>query len=152
MRIALDTNILAYVAGFKRSSSDPAKIERARIIVDQLIQSNELVVATQVLGELYNVLVKGGIERLEARDLVALAEAKYLIAVGTRNCFHDAFDIATNHKLKFWDSLIASTAADAGCTLLLSEDMQDGFTVRGITIANPFLEPAQPALARLLQR
>lgn len=150
MKIALDTNILAYIAGFERSSSDSAKVERARVTVEQLVRYNELIVVTQVLGELYNLLTKGGIARREARDIVGLAESKYLIVAGTRSCFQDAFDLATDHKLQFWDSLILSTAANAGCALLLSEDMQDGFTVRGMTIANPFLETAQPALGRLL--
>lgn len=150
MKIALDTNILAYIAGFERSSSDSAKVERARVTVEQLVRYNELIVVTQVLGELYNLLTKGGIARREARDIVGLAESKYLIVAGTRSCFQDAFDLATDHKLQFWDSLILSTAANAGCALLLSEDMQDGFTVRGMTIANPFLGTAQPALGRLL--
>ncbi|HEV2363890.1 MAG TPA: hypothetical protein VGS12_06785 [Caulobacteraceae bacterium] len=49
-----------------------------------------------------------------------------------------ALGLAVQHQLQFWDSLICATAVRAGCTLLLSEDMQDGFAWRGLTIANPF--------------
>jgi predicted nucleic acid-binding protein len=34
--------------------------------------------------------------------------------------------------------VIFAAAAASGCRLLLSEDMQDGFTWRGVTVANPF--------------
>jgi hypothetical protein len=34
--------------------------------------------------------------------------------------------------------------------LLLSEDMQDGFVYRGVTVANPFAERIHPLLASLM--
>ena len=34
--------------------------------------------------------------------------------------------------------MILNAAADAGCALLLSEDMRPGFAWRGVTVANPF--------------
>ena len=38
----------------------------------------------------------------------------------------------------FDDALIVAAALGAGCTRLLSEDMQDGHRIEGLTIANPF--------------
>ena len=35
--------------------------------------------------------------------------------------------------------------------LLLSEDLQDGFTWRGVTVANPFSASPHPLLAGLLE-
>ena len=32
----------------------------------------------------------------------------------------------------------------------MSEDMQHGFTIRGLTIINPLIEPVHPKLAALL--
>jgi predicted nucleic acid-binding protein len=34
-----------------------------------------------------------------------------------------------------------AAAAQADCRLLLSEDMQDGFTWRSVTVRNPFATP-----------
>lgn len=150
MRVALDTNILAYVSGLIRSSADPAKVEQARDMIDRLIAEHELIVPTQVLGELFNAMTKGGLDRSEAREIVDLADKRYIIAVGTQDCFRHALDLAVDHKMQIWDSLILCTAAAADCTVLLSEDMQDGFTTRGVTIANPFLPRLQPVLARLV--
>jgi len=43
-----------------------------------------------------------------------------------------------------------SVASETGCRLLLSEDLQDGFTWRGVTIANPFAAQQHPLLGSLL--
>ena len=50
----------------------------------------------------------------------------------------------------YWDSVILAAAAEAGCRLLVSEDMQAGFTCGGVTIVNPFAAKPDPALALLL--
>ena len=59
--------------------------------------------------------------------------------------------LAATHRLQIWDALILATAAGAGCRLLLSEDMQDGFVWKGCTVANPFAAPLHPLLADALR-
>ncbi|HZC22176.1 MAG TPA: VapC toxin family PIN domain ribonuclease, partial [Candidatus Binatia bacterium] len=49
-----------------------------------------------------------------------------------------------------WDAIILSAAAEAGCRLLLSEDLQAGFTWNGVTVANPFAAKKHELLAELL--
>ncbi|MDV3256212.1 MAG: hypothetical protein LOX97_00170, partial [Sphingomonas sp.] len=61
-----------------------------------------------------------------------------------------AADLSVDHKLQFWDALIVSAAADAGCAMLLSEDMQHGFVTRGLTIVNPLTDAPHPKLAALM--
>ena len=63
-----------------------------------------------------------------------------------------AMDLACDHQFAIWDAIVVSTAADAGCRLLLSEDMQDGFVWRGLTIANPFAAQRHPLLEAALVR
>ena len=60
-----------------------------------------------------------------------------------------AADLGVDHKLQFWDGLILTAAAEAGCALLLSEDMLDGFVTRGLTVINPLRDTRHPKLARL---
>ncbi|OYW24120.1 MAG: hypothetical protein B7Y98_12480 [Sphingomonas sp. 32-62-10] len=150
VNIALDSNILVYAAGVQRGTADIAKITRSRSILRDLANCALLVVPAQGLGELFNVLVRSGFDRAAARSTVSQIAATYQIAYSDAASFTGALDLATDYKLQFWDSLILSTAANAGCALLLSEDMQNGFTFRGVTIANPFFDPVHPALARLL--
>jgi predicted nucleic acid-binding protein len=61
-----------------------------------------------------------------------------------------AADLATDHSLNIWDAIILAAAAEGDCRLLLSEDLQDGFTWRGVTVTNPFLSPRHPVLDGLL--
>lgn len=150
MKIGLDTNVLAYFAGVDHGPDDDAKVARSRHIVRLLRDRVVLILPAQVLGELYMVMVKNGRSRSIARDIVATFAAQFETVAAPVDTFTTAFDLATDHQLQIWDSLILCTAAAADCTILLSEDMQDGFTTRGVTIANPFIDPVHPALARLL--
>ncbi len=42
-------------------------------------------------------------------------------------------------RLSFWDALIVETAIDAGATVLLSEDLQEGQVFEGVRVVNPFV-------------
>jgi predicted nucleic acid-binding protein len=57
----------------------------------------------------------------------------------------DAMELVVSHQLSFWDAVMLAAAAQAGCRLLVSEDMQNGFTWRGVTIGNPFDVGTAPA-------
>ena len=59
-------------------------------------------------------------------------------------------DLAADHGVSTWDAVILAVSADAGCRLLLSEDMHDGFTWRGVTVTNPFAERCHPLLLSVL--
>ena len=54
------------------------------------------------------------------------------------------------HRFSIWDCVIVAVSANAGCDLLLSEDMQDGFAWGGLTIVNPFAASPHPLLRSLL--
>jgi predicted nucleic acid-binding protein len=48
------------------------------------------------------------------------------------------------------NALILSAAADAGCWLLLSEDLQAGFTWRGVRVVDPFAKKMDVRLKRVM--
>lgn len=129
----------------------PEKIDRARRIVRHLNERHELVIATQAIGELFNVLLKAGLERSDARTIVRRHVDRYEIATVDQVCFEQALDLAADHRLQVWDALILTASARVDCELLLSEDMQDGFTVLGITVANAVATRPHPRLAVLLE-
>ena len=62
----------------------------------------------------------------------------------------DAMELTRDHQLYIWDAVILAASARAGCSLLLSEDMHDGFAWGGVTVANPFATAYNPLLAKLL--
>jgi predicted nucleic acid-binding protein len=62
-----------------------------------------------------------------------------------------ALNLASEHRLQIWDAVILSAASSAGCRLLLSEDLQDGFTWNGLTVVNPFSKTPHHLLADALE-
>lgn len=146
MKVALDTNVLAYAIGV----NDALRQDRANAVID-VVDANDIIVSSQVAGELYNVLVrKTGRSREAAAAIVRDWIEILTFAVHTPATFAAALNLAQEHDLQIWDALILCTAQQAGCRLLLSEDMQDGFVYRGVTVANPFAERLHPLLASML--
>lgn len=148
MRIALDTNVLAYAEGI----GDSARCERARQLIAVLPEDGVLLPA-QILGELFRLLTgKATRNAGAARDaLLGWADA-FDVADSTWSAFQSAFDLASDHQLQIWDALILAVAAENACRLLLSEDFQHGFTWHGVTVVNPFASPTHPLLRPLVER
>lgn len=135
MRIALDTNFLVYAEGV----NDPSRRDVARAIVARL-PVGETFVPVQVLGELFRVLTgKAGYDAGTARATILNLRDIHAPLETTQDVLLSAMDLTCDHEFTIWDAIIVSTAAEAGCRMLLSEDMQDGFVWRGLTIVNPFV-------------
>ena len=147
MRVALDTNVLAYAEGI-----NGAERRDAALALIRRLPQEAAVVPAQVLGELFNVLVrKGGKSRSDARDaLLSWRDAASVVETSPKAMLAAA-DLATDHQLGIWDAVILSAAAQSGCRLLLSEDLQEGFTWAGVTVVNPFASPQHPLLQALLE-
>lgn len=145
--VALDTNVLAYAEGV----TDAARQARALEIVAGL-DAGRVVVPIQVLGELHRVLtVKAGRTTDAARNAIL----SWRDALTTRDtsaaALLAAMDLVVDHRLSLWDALVLAVAAEAGCRLLLTEDLNEGFTWRGITVVNPFAHTLHPLLTGLLK-
>jgi len=146
VKIALDTNILAYAEGV----NDIHKRDIALTLVRKLPQTTTII-PVQVLGELFNGLTrKANRSGSDAREIILTWKDTFPLAQTTPEALLDALDLVTYHKLSIWDALILSVAARAGCRLLLSEDLQAGFTWGGVTVANPFDTQPIPLLNFLL--
>jgi predicted nucleic acid-binding protein len=108
-------------------------------------------IPVQVLGELFTALVrKGRRPPTTARAAVLRWGDGFPLIETSSEILASAADLAIAHQLSFWDSVILSAAAEGRCRLLLSEDMQDGFTWRGVTVANPFSSSRHPLLAAIV--
>jgi predicted nucleic acid-binding protein len=56
-----------------------------------------------------------------------------------------ALDLVSVHNISFWDALLCASSIRMGLSFLLTEDLQDGRSLHGLTIVNPF-RPANDAL------
>jgi predicted nucleic acid-binding protein len=142
--IAIDTNVLAYAEGI----DDDKRRVAARALMRGL-PGDAVVIPVQVLGELFNVLVRRGWRMAQAQAAISAWRVGYGTAPTTDSAMVAAMDLATDHHLHIWDSVMISVAAEAGCHMLLSEDMQPGFTWHGVTVVNPFATTPHPLLASL---
>lgn len=146
MKVALDTNILAYAEGINSAEKRDTILELLRNVPQETA-----IVPVQVLGELYNVLVrKAGRSPQTARDALLSWRDAFPVTATTPEVMTMAADLAADHRFGIWDAVILSAASQAGCRLLLSEDLQDGFTWGGVTVVNPFAFPRHALLGALL--
>lgn len=147
MRLALDTNILAYAENVNGVGKRDIALQLARQLPQEAV-----VIPVQVLGELFNVLVrKAGRSRADARAAILGWRDTFSLIETSPEIMLSAADLATDHQLGIWDAVIISAAAQAGCRLLLSEDMHDGFTWGGLTVVNPFSSISNSMLSALLE-
>lgn len=150
IRIAFDSNILVYLAGLEKIPADATKISVSRALHSRLAMRADCVAPLQTMGELFTVLHRAGMDRMATRERIRELLGSFELVAASDRTFDDALDLATDHHFQFWDALILNVAADAGCSLLLSEDMQDGFAWRGVTVVNPFAAKMHKRLARVL--
>ena len=146
MKVAFDTNILAYAEGING-------IEKRDVVLEMVrnLPQEAAVIPVQVLGELFNVLTrKAGRSRAEAREALLGWRDTFPVVETAPEVMLAAADLATDHHFSIWDSVILSVSSQAGCRLLLSEDLQDGFTWGGVTVANPFASPRHTLLESVL--
>jgi predicted nucleic acid-binding protein len=126
-----DSNVLIYAM-----VSGDSRRERAQELVAQ-----GGVISVQVLNEFVAVARrkmrmpwKDVIEALEAVRI--LFPAPVAITVDTHIA---ALKIAQEYGFGIYDALVLSSALDANCSTLYSEDLQDGQLIdRRLTIRNPF--------------
>lgn len=146
LKVAIDTNILAYAEGM----DDPARQTAAKQFILSL-DPDAIVIPAQALGELYNVLIrKGGWSGSRAREAVVYWRNGYMIAPTTELAVVSAMDVAADHRIRIWDGVMLAVAVENDCPLLASEDFQDGFTWRGVTVANPFAPVRHPLLEAVI--
>ena len=148
MRIALDTNILAYAEGV----GDKLRCSSAIHLLEKL-PPEMILLPAQTLGELFRVLTgKAGREPGISREAIMSWADSFEVADSSWTAFQSAMDLAVDHQFQIWDSLIMAVAAENRCRLLLSEDLQSGFTWRGITVLNPFASPSSPLLEKYFRK
>ena len=143
---ALDTNVLVYAEDVNGAAKKRIALE----LVERLSPESTMI-PVQALGELFHVLVRKArwTRRDAERSVLAWGDVFPLIDTSS-SVMLAAMMLTNDHQLGVWDAIILASAADAGCRLLLSEDLQEGFTWSGVTVANPFAATRNPLLDALL--
>lgn len=132
----VDTNVFVYA----RSAREPAKQRMARTWIEHAWQEQAGRTSMQVLSEYY-VNVTRKIDPPRDPD-DAWDDVKALMSWDPlpvdRAVLEAARDVERRFRLSWWDSLIVAAAQLQRCTLLLTEDLQDGAVFGGMTVRSPF--------------
>jgi predicted nucleic acid-binding protein len=136
-RYFLDTNIFVYTFDL----SDDGKRQIASRLVSEALQSGQGVISYQVVQEFFNLAARKFKTPLDERQCGQYLDSVFvpLLAVHSSiHLFERALELMTTLRISWFDSLIVAAAAEAGCSLLYSEDLQHGRKVGGLEIRNPF--------------
>ena len=135
-RSFFDTNVLVYAD----DKAKPAKQRRALALVAEHRRAGTGVVSLQVLQEYFvTITAKLRVDPVIARRKVELL-AEFDVATPEVADILAAIDLHRIHGFSFWDALILRAAKQAGCKILLTEDLQTRREIDGVHIENPFLQ------------
>lgn len=137
----LDTNILIYA--IDASPVENPKRDQAREILKRHIRDENGVISIQVLQEFYQTATHKIQTPLSTQDALEFMHNVSILET-VRPDFHlvvAAIHLHRQYMLSFWDALILQSAKIAGCSQILTEDLQDGFCLEGLMVKNPFKAP-----------
>ena len=135
-KVFIDSNIIVYAY----DRHEPAKQTQAQAILTSAINEESAMLSVQVLGEFFVVVtrrIKNPLSVDEAEKignvLAALPVSEIDLSLVRR-----AIETQKAYGISYWDSLIISTAERAGCTKVLSEDLNEGQIYNNVLVENPF--------------
>ncbi len=129
MKAFIDTNVLIYA----HTSDEKSEMARQAILAGGVI-------SVQVLNEFASVLRRKF--RLQWAVIAdALADVRTVVGPVRPidiEIHLRALALSRTYGFNFYDSLIVASALAAGCDTLLTEDLQTGQRIEGLTIVDPF--------------
>ena len=130
----LDTNILVYAFDLDA----PAKREVAMALIEAGWNAlGETAISVQVLQELHVSLVKRGMARNDASQIVRDFFA-WPVVDNSLELFQAGLVEQTRWQISLWDALILAAARASGAAELITEDLNEGQDYDGVIVRNPF--------------
>jgi predicted nucleic acid-binding protein len=133
----VDTNVLIYA----HDATAGDKHIRARQLVADLWASGAGCLSVQVLQEFY-VAVTGKVRRpLDPEVARQHVEdlGQWLAHSPTPRDVVEAIQLHQRAKVSFWDAMVVISARKLNCGVLWSEDLNEGQSLAGVAVRNPFM-------------
>lgn len=131
-RIFVDSNIWIYLF----TDDDDLKSNIASEFISENVENNCLIISYQVVNEVCSVLKKKSYTEYDIRrvadDMLGLCE----VCGYSNEIIYLASKLRDLYSFSFWDSQIISSALMSDCSILASEDMQDGLKIENMVISN----------------
>jgi len=132
----VDSNVLIYA----HDRSAGAKRDRAVAICGHLWSERTGCLSVQVLQEFFVTVtrkLRTPVARAQAREVVR-ACSPWVLNPTTPQTVLRATKIGEAARIGFWDAPILAAAEQCGAETLYSEDLNDGQSIAGVRVVNPF--------------
>ncbi len=135
----VDTNVLVYA----HDNSAGAKRDQARALVENLWESRDGCLSVQVLQEFFVSVTRKIAKPLDAETAQEIIAdlSRWHVHVPAADDVLGAIGIHQRTGISFWDAMIVRSAAEMGCAVLYSEDLNAGQEYSGVLAENPFQPP-----------
>ncbi|MBV9204237.1 MAG: PIN domain-containing protein [Actinobacteria bacterium] len=132
----VDTNILLYA----HDESAGGKRDRARALVEQLWESRDGCLSVQVLQEFFVNVTRKIAKPLDAETAKGIVAdfSRWHLHIPAADDVLAAIGIHQRTGISFWDAMIVRSAAETGCAVLYSEDLNADQEYPGVRVENPF--------------
>ncbi|AEH44618.1 PilT protein domain protein [Thermodesulfatator indicus DSM 15286] len=141
-RVFVDTNIWIYGLTESELEADKNKREISLLVLEELLkQQAQIFISIQVVNECHwNLVRKFELPDEKVVKLIHENVIKITNIVSLHlTTYMKANTLRIRYNLSFWDSLIVASALESNCSILYTEDMQDGQVIENrLKIVNPF--------------
>ncbi len=134
----IDTNVFLYHV----DDSDARKHTIATRIVRSALQTGQGCISYQVVQEFLNVALRKAeipLDHAGAAEYLRTVLVPLWRAMPSPAMYERGIAVQARYGFHFYDSLIVAAALEAGCSRVLSEDLQHGQRIETLTVENPFL-------------
>jgi predicted nucleic acid-binding protein len=123
---------------YANDAADEHKQDSAINLVQKYLREGSGVISTQVMQEYaVNAIQKLGQAVPVVMHQLHLLESLSVVVIKPE-LVRRGLEIKTLYGLSYWDSLIIAAAEAAGCSRILSEDLNSGQSYCGMKCINPF--------------
>jgi predicted nucleic acid-binding protein len=135
----VDTNVLLYA--ISRDPAERSKSDRA----NEILAAGDIGLSVQVLQEFYVQSTRASRADALTHDQAAgLVEAwcRFPVQVTSVEVMRAALATRIRFGISYWDAAILEAGRALGCSVVLSEDLDDATDYDGVRVEDPFRQAA----------
>lgn len=130
----VDTNILVYAHDGGAGSRHNRSVE----LLARLFEEGAGALSIQVLAEFYAAATGKLAMKSEEAESVIADLASWIVHRPNHTDVLKAVRLHRRYKIQWWDAMILTSALESGCSVLWTEDLNDGQRFSTLTVRNPF--------------
>ena len=132
--VFIDTNVWVYAL----SEQDHEKKAVAIDLITKSYRDDVICVSSQVLKEFANFAFKKSAKTAAQINAMLSKMASYGYVSDTKDLIFSGVTGKEEWQVGFYDALILAAANKAGCSIIYTEDLNDGQKYGNVTAVNPF--------------